>query len=294
MEASGMPGKKMHSPRVIAVIPKMFSFAMRGPQAVLTRNGAVTIVCTQLGDILCYKEDGDHRWKRTAQLNKPGTAKEGLVSLAGDGDKLVAVWLNARPTKGQSIYSAISSDGGVSWKSSEIYESPDGTTCECCKPNVVMKGNTAYVMFRNWVNGNRDMYIMKSADGGLSFSTPEKVGTGNWKLNGCPMDGGDIQVDNDNQPATIWRREGKLYTAVGIGSETELGDGKNGSLAVTTTGKVYAWTDKGTVIVQTSDRQIHRLGEGNLPIVTSLDNGLLLCIWQQNGKILGSLVKSTS
>ena len=51
MQASGIAGKEMQSPQVIAVIPKMFSFAMRGPQAVLTSNGVVTIVCTQSGDI---------------------------------------------------------------------------------------------------------------------------------------------------------------------------------------------------------------------------------------------------
>jgi hypothetical protein len=292
MQASGIPGKEMQSPQVIAVIPKMFSFAMRGPQAVLTSTGVVTIVCTQSGDIFCYKEDRNHHWRRTAQLNTPGTAKEGLISLAGSGDKLVAVWLNAQAEKGQSIYSAISSDGGESWKSKEIYTSPDGTTCECCKPNVVMKDNTVYVMFRNWINGNRDMHIMNSTDGGLVFSTAEKVGTGNWRLKGCPMDGGDIQIDNNNQPTTIWRREGRLYSAVGIGNETALGDGKNGSLAVTKSGNAYAWTDNGMVVVQTQDRQIHRLGEGTLPILATLNNGSLLCIWQQSGKILGSLITS--
>jgi hypothetical protein len=293
MQASGNVGREIQSPKVIAVIPKMFSFAMRGPQAVLTSKGVVTIACTQDGDIFCYKEDQDHHWKRTAQLNKPGTAKEGLLSLAAAGDNLVAVWLNAKAEKGQSIYSAISSNGGESWKSNEIYDSPDGTTCECCKPNVVVKDKTVYVMFRNWINGNRDMHIMKSIDGGLTFSGPEKVGTGNWKLKGCPMDGGDIQIDNNNQPATIWRREGRLYSAVGSGNENALGDGKNGSLAITKTGIAYAWTDNGMVVVQTPDRQILRLGEGTLPIMKTLNNGSLLCIWQQNGKILGSLIKSS-
>ena len=36
--------------------------------------------------------------------------------------------------------------------------SPDTTVCECCKPSVVIEGNNVYVMFRNWLNGNR-IYI---------------------------------------------------------------------------------------------------------------------------------------
>jgi hypothetical protein len=45
-----------------------------------------------------------------------------------------------------------------------IYTSPDSTVCECCKPNVAMKGNNVYVMFRNWLHGNRDLYLIQSSD----------------------------------------------------------------------------------------------------------------------------------
>ena len=50
------------------------------------------------------------------------------------------------------------------------------------------------VMWRNWLNGSRDMFAALSSDGGKTFATAQKLGSGTWKLNGCPMDGGSIAV----------------------------------------------------------------------------------------------------
>ncbi|MEJ7682118.1 MAG: sialidase family protein [Segetibacter sp.] len=101
-------------------------------------------------------------------------------------------WLLKSP-KGQNVYGAKSVDGGKTWsKNILVYESPDSTVCECCKPSVTMKGNNVYVMFRNWLNGSRDLYVIKSSDGGKSFAQAQKLGKGSWKLNGCPMDGGGL------------------------------------------------------------------------------------------------------
>lgn len=293
-QVTGLPGKVMGSPELIGVIPGMFSFAMRGPQAASTEKGTVVTVCTKEGDIICYKEGSNHQWKKTAQLNKPLTAKEGLMSLAGEGNHLVAVWLNAQEKKGQSIYAGISTDGGETWSAREIYTSPDGTTCECCKPSVAMRNNTVYVMFRNWINGSRDMYLMKSEDGGLNFAKAEQVGSGNWKLNGCPMDGGDLRVNDKQEAVVIWRREGQLFTSTGAGNETLLTEGKNGSVQPQGNGNAYAWTDKGMVMVRTADGQQHMLGGGSGPTLTTLKDGRLLCTWQRDKAILGWLQTESS
>ena len=47
------------------------------------------------------------------------------------------------------------------------------------------------VMWRNWLGGSRDMYLARSRDG-VTFSKPEKLGTGTWQINACPMDGGGL------------------------------------------------------------------------------------------------------
>ena len=85
-----------------------------------------------------------------------------------------------------------------------IYSSPDTTVCECCKPSVAMKGNKVYVMFRNWLNGNRDLHIIQSNDGGINFGKAQKLGEGSWKLKGCPMDGGGVIINTDNSILTVF------------------------------------------------------------------------------------------
>ncbi len=80
-------------------------------------------------------------------------------------------------------------------------------------PSVVVKGDNVYVMFRNWLKGNRDLYIIQSGDGGNTFGQAQKLGNGNWKLDGCPMDGGGLAVDKNGLIQTVWRREGKIFSA---------------------------------------------------------------------------------
>ena len=124
----------------------------------------------------------------------PGAPTEGLHSLAADakGD-LFAAWLDKRGGHGTKLYGARSTDGGVTWsKNVMIYDSPEGTICECCHPSVAIDAaGQILVMWRNWLGGSRDMYLTRSRDG-VAFSKPEKLGTGTWPLNACPMDGGGI------------------------------------------------------------------------------------------------------
>ena len=146
-------------PSLIAVLPHVYTFAMRGPQIAAAGNGIIVTACTSLGDIYSfYKEDGSG-WIRGKRVNDADTtAKEGLMALSADGDNVFAAWLDLRGNKHNKIYGAKSGDGGKTWsKNIIVYTSPDSSVCECCKPSVIVKGNNVYVMFRNWLQGNRDL-----------------------------------------------------------------------------------------------------------------------------------------
>jgi len=76
-----------------------------------------------------------------------------------------------------------------------------------------MKGNNVYVMFRNWLKGNRDLYLIQSSDDGKSFEQAQKFGNGSWKLKGCPMNGGGLVKNKKGDSETVWRREGKIQAS---------------------------------------------------------------------------------
>ena len=144
-----------------------------------------------------------------------------MHSIAGDGRGLVAaVWLDLRGG-GTEIRSRVSRDGGATWgKDASIYQSPDGHVCECCAPNVAISptGGIA-AMWRNWLGGSRDLYTATSHDAGRTFTAAQKLGTGTWKLNGCPMDGGSIAFSPAGKWLTIWRRERAVFTSETAASE---------------------------------------------------------------------------
>lgn len=193
--ASSDNGQSFSQPSVVAVLPDMFSFAMRGPQIAVNKSGIIITACTTKGNIFSYYKDKEN-WKQGARVNDVDTiVKEGLMALGADGENVFGVWLDLRGNRRNKIYGVESNDGGKSWsKNIMVYTSPDTSVCPCCKPSVVMKGKTVYVMFRNWLQGNRDLYLIKSDNNGRSFSDAQKLGMGNWKLNACPMDGGGLEL----------------------------------------------------------------------------------------------------
>ncbi len=214
------------------------------------------------------------------------------MSLSADGQNVYAIWLGVKSPKGQNVYGAKSVDGGKTWnKNTVVYSSPDGTVCECCKPSVVMKGNNVFVMFRNWIDGNRDLYLIESPDGGSSFKRANKLGVGSWKLNGCPMDGGGLSINNNGIPETVWRREGKIFASTLGMPEKEIGEGRSCTIETVNNKNVYAWTEKGDVIVMKPQGMKKNLGKGSLPSIKALNNEHIICVWENEKEIHASVIE---
>jgi hypothetical protein len=293
MYVSSKNGKDFSSPSLVAVLPKLFASAMRGPQIATFQNGIVITACTNTGNIYSYSKDVSGKWTKATKVNDADeTAKEALMGLSADGKTTYAVWLGVKSPKGQNVYGAKSDDGGKTWRKNMIvYSSPDSTVCECCKPSVVVKDNAVFVMFRNWLNGSRDLYVVKSSNGGSSFEQAKKLGDGTWKLKGCPMDGGGLSVDNNGIVQTVWRREGKIFAST-IGSpEKEIGEGKGCTIEVVNDKKVYAWGQNGDVIVMKPQGVKQNLGKGSLPLIKALNNEQVLCVWENDRQIHASTVE---
>jgi hypothetical protein len=280
------------NPTLVAVLPKVYTFATRGPQIAATKNGLVITAVTSTGNIHSYyKLSIDNFWIEGKNVNDViDVAKEGLSALSADGNNVIAVWLDLRNTKQNKIYSSRSTDGGKTWLENKlVYKSPDSTVCECCKPNVIIKDNIVYVMFRNWLNGNRDLYMSQSNDGGKAFGKPVKLGTGSWKLNGCPMDGGSMALNNKGEVQTVWRREGSIYSAFPWNTENKIGEGRNCTVETLNSQNFYAWSENGDIVIVDDGGQKVKTGKGMLPVLKTHNNNIL-CVWENEKQIHASLV----
>jgi hypothetical protein len=277
-------GKSFSSPSIVSILPNLAASHMRGPQIAATSNGLVITACNDMGNIFSFTKDETNKWSQAIRVNDIDTiAKENLMALSADGNTAFSVWLDLRDGHNR-IYGAKSTDGGKSWsKNILIYASPDTTVCECCKPSVAMKGNNVFVMFRNWLKGNRDLYLIQSSDGGNSFGEAQKLGNGSWALNGCPMDGGGLVIDKNGNAETVWNRKGVIYACEPGKEEEKLGEGKNCTMESVNGKNVYAWVKDGNIIVMKPQGIKKNLGKGQLPVLTAVNNEHILCVWE-NGK----------
>jgi hypothetical protein len=284
-------GKTFSSPELISVLAELAASHTRGPQIATTSKGIVVTACSSSGNIFSYVKNETGKWRQTSKVNDVDTvAKENLMALAADGQNAFAVWLDLRD-KHNKIYGTKSNDGGITWsKNILVYASPDTTVCECCKPSVVMKGNDIYVMFRNWLNRNRDLYLAHSPDGGKTFRQAQKLGNGSWHLNGCPMDGGAIALNN-GKPETVWRRHNEIYACEPGQSEKEIGAGKNCTIETVNGKNLYAWTENGDVVVLKSQGLKKYLGKGSLPVIKAINNEHIICVWENEKQIHSAVLE---
>jgi len=279
-------GKTFSKPQLISALPQLAASHTRGPQVAATRNGLIVTACTNSGNIFSYQMNGSGNWSGATRVNDIDTvAKENLMSLSADGENVFAVWLDLRD-KHNKIFGARSVDGGRTWnKNTLIYASPDTTVCECCKPSVVIKDNTVYVMFRNWLSGNRDLYLIQSSNGGESFGEGQKLGKGSWALKGCPMDGGTVVVNNKSKAQTVWNRKGIIYACEPGKEEKKLGQGKSCTMETVNGKNVYSWVENGDVVVLKPQGIKKVLGKGSLPVLKQVNNEHVLCVWEKDKEI---------
>ena len=290
--SSSDQGKSFSKPSLIAVLPKLAASAMRGPQIAAAANGLMIIACNKDGDIFSYNMPDGNKWQLSGKVNDIDTvAKEALMALAADGQTAYAVWLDLRD-RHNKLFGARSTDGGKSWsKNIMIYTSPDKTVCECCKPSVELKGKNVFVMFRNWLNGSRDLYLITSADAGATFGQAQKLGYGSWPLNGCPMDGGDLAIHKNGNVQTIWRRESKIYECEPGKKEIQLGEGRNCTIESVNGKSIYAWILNGEVIIMIPDGTKESLGKGSSPVLTTADTEQVICVWTKEKQIHAAVVR---
>jgi hypothetical protein len=272
---SSKDGRSFGTPVKIAELEKLALGKRRGPRLAVTDNViAVTAISHSTGTLHGWtSSDQGKTWTATEPLNTVAkSAREGLHGMASDRRGLTAVaWLDLRNGKTE-LWSRVSKDGGRSWAPEVLaYASPDGTICQCCHTSVAIgpRGEIA-ALWRNALGGARDMWMAVSTDGGQTFPNPQKLGTGTWKLEGCPMDGGSIAFDDAGEALTVWRRESTVFSAAPGKPETKLADSSAQPVAVVSGGQpVIAFEKSGNVMVAVGTQPPRSIGKGQAPAVAA-------------------------
>ncbi len=291
-------GKTFTAPALVDSLKGLHLGASRGPQIASSRLATVITAVDKAGNLYAYTLDRKTgKWSRQRPVNDlPEVAKEGFNALASDGKgKFFVTWLDLRGDSKNKIFGAISTDEGRTWsKNRLVYRSPDSTVCECCQPSATMLGDKVYVMFRNWLDGARNMYVATSLDGGKTFQPPVKMGNGSWKLNACPMDGGGISASSQGL-TTVWRRERQLYLSKPGEVEQPIASGRNASVATRGGNTFVVWQDQGQVWFSPPNRQAPKsLGTGRFPKVTALNDTQAFCVWEDGESIKGMVLDASS
>ena len=91
--------------------------------------------------------------------------------------------------------------GGVNASSSA-----PGEPCDCCKASLVLDNDDIYLLFRNNISNQRNSYVSKSSDGGITFNTAANIDDYDWIISGCPATGPLGVVNGDS--LLIVRRSG--------------------------------------------------------------------------------------
>ena len=294
---SGDQGTTFAAPVVVGVVPAMHLGNTRGPVIASSRSRTLIAAGDRTGNTTLFELDhASNQWTRKSWMlnTATGSSPEGLGSLAADSaDTFFAVWLDFRESMQTHLYLARLQSGATSAPvNTRIYASPDGHVCECCRPMMAVNGGSITVLFRNWVAGNRDMYVITSTDRGQTFAPATKLGTSSWKLDACPMDGGALGLDDAGRPLSVWRREESVYYTGPNGGEQLIGNGKNPMMSVRGTTTYLVWDSGGQIrlriLPSTSDVDV---GRGRLPQVLATNDGAALVAWESDGKIYTRRVK---
>ena len=285
-------GRNFAKPVVVGVVADMHLGNTRGPVIASSLSRTLIAAADKAGNIHLFElNHATGTWKRLAHTlnDKPMMAPEGLITLAADdADHFYATWLDVRIQGHNQIFFAKTTTptSNSPWTANvRVNTAALGGACECCRPSVAVANNNVAIMFRNNLDGSRDMYLTTSADRGLTFTAPQRLGRGTWKIDACPMDGGAVKVSPAGEISTLWRRENTLYTARPGAPEVSIGVGRSPMFSMGPNGAWMIWQDRDKIRLKTPAGAESNIGEGRLPQVLALPDGHAVAAWDQGGEV---------
>lgn len=171
----------------------------------------IAFICGSANDAIMIKKsfDGGITFSDTIRVSPNDNYKYAMpnVEVKEDGNPVVSYMKCTQNWTNWQQMVRTSFNFGDSF-SSEVDASAlaPGEPCDCCKSTIVTQGNNIFFLFRNDDNNVRNMYVSKSTDGGLTFTSTEDLDDIDWVINSCPTSSGVGLVNGDS--LMVVRRNG--------------------------------------------------------------------------------------
>ena len=174
---------------------------------------------------LVYSLDGGNSFSKPITVNDDGllaghSFNEMLVSKDGE---VSLIWLDSRHkalakqskkdlTKlkpGSSIYfaSANPSQGKIAFKNRELVNQ----TCQCCRLAFAQNAEGDYSVFwrQIYAENTREFALLTFNKSDRKTSKPKRISYDEWKIDGCPHQGGAISIDSRSRYHMTWFNQGE-------------------------------------------------------------------------------------
>ncbi len=171
---------------------------------------------------LLRSEDGGQTFlPPTSVFDPPAGDWTTLASIAvdGAGNPIVSV-IRELATETEARYIVVrSEDGGASFLPPVVGSEPaDGEfVCECCPSDMVVAGDSVWLVFRNNDNNLRDVWVTRSTDHAATFDAATDVDETDWMVDACPISGPRLQRLANDSLLAVWMSgasgQGRIYSA---------------------------------------------------------------------------------
>jgi hypothetical protein len=140
-----------------------------------------------------------------------------IIAVDSDSNPYVT-YVNTNTSEGDAYYGMVrSTDLGQNY-SAEVdvsAESAGAEVCECCNGHIEVANNgDVFVAFRNNDNNLRDNWLVRSTDGGETFSSAFDVDETDWTAFICPSNGPHFEIIDNEVVTVFWSGEGESGSGV--------------------------------------------------------------------------------
>ena len=249
----------------VSLEQQAFVLPFERPAIVATAAGEVNVAWSSpelMGRIFQVRSlDGGLTFGDVQAVSESAARETVLPRLVLDEEKNpLLVWL-----ADSTLQLAGSLNGGATFGPNQVL---DPQVCECCHPQPIVLGDHLYVVYRNLEYAEdgdniRDIYFVRSEDGGQSFDAETRISDAPWFVNACPVSGPAIVTDRD-QLFVSWM------------------DGRNDSQRTFSHTDIWLATSDDEGQTWSTNRRINQLTGiyHNLPSMAIDGSGALHIVWE--------------